>query len=152
VSRPPRGRQRRTGRGSLAVRFGGTAELRPARERLRASRRALRLRLGRNQPRIRGSRVIVVGRVIPRARKRVRIAVEFNRASGQPAEISARANVNRRGRFRARLSVPPAVRDRGAWVSITHPGRGPLHGQRIGSEAVPHGKASLLTPAKPIGF
>lgn len=148
MSRPRRGRQRRTGRGSLAVRFGGTAELRPARERLRASRRALRLRLLRNQPRIRGSRVIVVGRVIPRARKRVRIAVEFNRASGQPAEISARANVNRRGR----LSVPPAVRDRGAWVSITHPGRGPLHGQRIGSEAVPHGKASLLTPAKPIGF
>jgi hypothetical protein len=148
VSRPLRGRQRRTGRGSLAVRFGGTAELRPARERLRTSRRALRLRLGRNQPRIRGSRVIVVGRVIRRARKRVRIAVEFNRASGQPAEISARTNVNRRGR----LSVPPAVRDRGAWVSITHPGRGPLHGQRIGSEAVPHGKASLLTPAKPIGF
>ena len=137
VSRPLRGQQRRARGGRLSVRFAGTDELRPAREQLRASRRAVRLRLDRDQPRIRGSRVTVAGRVVRRARGRVRIAVTFTDPGGAPAEIGARAKVNRGGRFRERLPVPPRVRNRGAWVSVTHPGRGPLHGQRIGAEAAP---------------
>jgi hypothetical protein len=130
VNRVLRGAQRRARAGQVRLRFGGNDVLRAVGERLRASRRAVRLRISRTA--IQRDRLVVAGRVRPPARKRARIQVEFNQPNGDPAQIATRARVNRRGRFRARLVVPSAVRNLGAWVAVTHPGRARLFGQRHG--------------------
>jgi hypothetical protein len=130
VNRRLRGPQRRAGGGQLRLRYAGNDVLRAVGERLRAARRAVRLRIARVL--LRGKRLVVAGRVLPRARRQARIQVEFNRPDGSPAQLATRVKVNPRGRFRTRLGVPPAVRNLGAWVSITHPGRARLHGQRRG--------------------
>jgi hypothetical protein len=130
VNRRLRGPQRRVGGGQLRLRYAGNDVLRAASERLRAARRAVRLRIARL--RLQENGLVVAGRVLSRAGRQARIQVEFNRPNGDPAQIATRARVNRRGRFRTQLRVPPAVRDLGGWVAITHPGRARLFGQRRG--------------------
>jgi hypothetical protein len=127
-----RGPQRAARAGRLAIRYRGNEVLRPAAERLRAARRPVRLRLTGDSPRVRGTRVIVAGRVRRTAGGQVRITVEFNRADGSPGDVAVRAAVDDRGRFRAAVRIPAAGRVAGAHVSLTHRGRAPLHGQRIG--------------------
>jgi hypothetical protein len=118
--------------GRLEVSFGAFATLRAASQRLRAAHRPVRLRIaGAN---LRGSRLIVAGRVRPRARRHARVLVEFNRPDCSPDQIANRVKVNERGRFRLRRQVPPAIRDLGGRVSVIHPGRGPFYGQRRGRD------------------
>jgi hypothetical protein len=130
VNRRLRGPQRRAVGGQLRVRYRGDDVLRAAGERLRAARRAVRLRIARI--RLRGNRLVVAGRVRPRARGQARIQVEFNHPNGDPAQLATRARVRKRGGFRTTLRVPPAVRNLGAWIAITHRGRARLFGQRRG--------------------
>jgi DNA-binding beta-propeller fold protein YncE len=132
LDRKLRGGQRRARAGRLTVRFAGNDSLRAATERLRAARRAVKLRI--NRARLKANRLIIAGQVKPRARRQVRIQIEFNRPDGAAAAIGARVQVNARGRWRLRRNVPAAVRDLGAWVSVTHPGRRALFGQSLGGQ------------------
>ena len=114
--------------GLLQLRFGGNLTLRRAAASLRVARRPVRLRLA-GSPRLRGGRVVVAGRA--GVGGRVRIRIQFNRAGGAPRTITRTARIRRSGAFRLKGPAPAAVRDHGAFVSVTHRGRGARHGQRV---------------------
>jgi len=114
--------------GLLRLRFGGNLTLRRAAASLRVARRPVGLRLA-GSPRLRGGRLVVAGRA--GVGGRVRVRTQFNRADGAPRAITETARIRRSGAFRLERPVPAAVRDHGAFVSVTHRGRGARHGQRV---------------------
>jgi hypothetical protein len=130
VAEPLRGTQRRAQAGRLAVSFAGNEELREAAQLLRAAREPVRLRVQRAA--IEGNLLVVAGQVVPQGGRQVRGVVEFIRRDGTPAQLLARAEVDEEGRWSFRRNVPVAVRNFGAWLSVTHVGRARFYGQRRG--------------------
>lgn len=113
--------QRRARRGRLEVTYAGDERVLGTSARLRVARRPARLRVGR--PGLDGARLVVKGKLAPRATGsvRVRVRVAYLEADGSVGRFTRRKRT-RRGRWVLKAALPARAIEAGGAVEVLYKG------------------------------